>query len=370
MRLPQPKPGEPLLVSKSELEFNFFPMRRSTSRWGLNAMIYASDPWATIHDALGSAQLADYESADSFLRQAKEFFRAADASGTPESRPLLYYYSFMNLTKALALVRGRPNIVGKAIHGVSDDQTAGHAVTTAKLNVQTPGSSSVSVLNELHVAVTGQPVFPAQVKVSELLLHSVIAHRLWAYAGDRKERFISVERVRIMHDPSTRTIWSTITVRPEVLAHRGWTVSKVRTLSGLSSDFRPVDDPAGNRIFEQISPITYTGRPSDVVMDVVGVARPHLWQTVTSAPPYRRYYLLLTQPNEQRLHQIVSAYLILFWLGSLTRYRPTELLAALSGPWGGFFREFLATQPQQLLYLLASEFRQQEVSRSRRLRPG
>ena len=99
-------------------------------------------------------------------------------------------------------------------------------------------------------------------------------------------------------------------------------------------------------------------------MDVVGATRSHLWQTVTSSPPYRRYYLYLSQANESRLPQIVAAYLLLFWLGSLTRYRPVELLVALNGSLGGFFREFLATQPQQLLYMLASEFRQQEVSRA------
>jgi hypothetical protein len=121
---------------------------------------------------------------------------------------------------------------------------------------------------------------------------------------------------------------------------------------------------AGTRVFEQVTAVTYPARAADKVMEVIARTRSHLWQTVTSAPPYRRYYLYLSQPTESRLPQIVSAYMLLFWLGSLTRYRPVELLAALNGPLGGYFREFLATQPQQLLYMLASEFRQQEVSRA------
>ena len=66
-------------------------------------MIYAADPWATIHDAVAEAKSPDRASAESFLRQAQEFYRAAEASNAPEARPLLYYYGFMNLTKALAI---------------------------------------------------------------------------------------------------------------------------------------------------------------------------------------------------------------------------------------------------------------------------
>ena len=60
----------------------------------------------------------------------------------------------------------------------------------------------------------------------------------------------------------------------------------------------------------------------------------------------------------------VSIYSVLFWLGSLTRYQPVALLEILEGSYGPFFREYLATQPSQLLYLLASEFKQQDVAKA------
>ena len=46
-------------------------------------MIYAADPWATIHDAVAEAKSPDRASAESFLRQAQEFYRAAEASNAP-----------------------------------------------------------------------------------------------------------------------------------------------------------------------------------------------------------------------------------------------------------------------------------------------
>lgn len=60
----------------------------------------------------------------------------------------------------------------------------------------------------------------------------------------------------------------------------------------------------------------------------------------------------------------MSIYAVMFWLGSLTRYQPVELLALFDGGYGPFFSEFLTTQPSQLLYLLASEFKNQDVARA------
>lgn len=361
---PQARVGVPLVISKSELEFTFFPMKRTIRRWGVSAMIYAADPWATMHDAVAACKSADRPSAESFLRQAQEFFRAAEAAGTPEARPLLYYYSLMNLTKALAIVRGRPNLVGKVGHGLAHNGNFGHSLNQAQLQIQHSSTNNVMVLDELHRAITGQPMPTADVKVTDLVVHSVVAHRMWAHALGRKERFLSVEGVRLLHDEAGKRIWATISVPRDLLARRDWSVTSVLNMGQLSPDFRIVRSGDGNRVFEQIAPVTYTARAADNVMDVIKVVRPHLWQTVTSAPPYRHYYLFLSQPTEARLPQTVSAYMLLFWLGSLTRYRPVELLATLSGTLGGFFREFLATQPPQLLYMLASEFRQQEVSRA------
>ena len=123
-------------------------------------------------------------------------------------------------------------------------------------------------------------------------------------------------------------------------------------------------DGVPHRVFEQKTPVVYADRVGDEVMTVVNHVKPFLWQTVTSTPPYRRYYLYLCPASETALPQWLSTYLTLFWLGSLTRYQPVELLKLFESPLGGFFREFLVTQPGQLLYTLASEFKSQDVCKA------
>ena len=87
MRLPLQRVGTPLLVKKRELEFSFFPMARTNRRWGLNTMLYAAEPWAVISGAIRDAATArsvpanEENSALSFVRQAKEYFNAAEKRG-------------------------------------------------------------------------------------------------------------------------------------------------------------------------------------------------------------------------------------------------------------------------------------------------
>ena len=212
---------------------------------------------------------------------------------------------------------------------MAHDGNFGHTVTTAQLQVQAGNANSVSILDELHRALTGQPVPVANVKVADLLIHSVVGHRLWAHALDRKERFIVIDAVQMLQDAAAKQVWATITVPTDLLQRRDWSAVNVLNLGHLAPDFRIVQSNAGTRVFfEQVATVSDTDRAADNVMDVVGATRSHLWQTVTSSPPYRRYYLYLSQANESRLPQIVAAYLLLFWLGSLTRYRPVELLVA------------------------------------------
>jgi hypothetical protein len=73
-------------------------------------MLYASEPWAVVSGSLTDQIPAesDRRAAQSFVRQAREYFTAAERADTIESRPLLDYYSFLNLAKALALARRRP----------------------------------------------------------------------------------------------------------------------------------------------------------------------------------------------------------------------------------------------------------------------
>lgn len=375
MKLTMARAGDPLKVKDRELEFSFYPMTRTNRRWGVHSTLYAADPWAVIAGSVNeSLRAANEKAAASFVRQAREYFTAAERASSIETRPLLYYYSFLNLAKAIAMAKGRTGMVGKVRHGIANIGGSGHTPTTAKLQI---GSSdkkphgTKSAIDELHWALEGCAVATGDYSVSEIIAQSVVAHRMWreAFPQPRVERFIPVHTIQFMHDSSANHIWLDVFLERAALRARNHGLTKTLRESGLDSNFHGVKslDPeidAAFHVLEQRTPMTYSGRPSDVVVDAVNGIKPLLWQTITATPPYRRYYMYLSPALERRMPQWLSIYSALFWLGSLTRYQPVELFDALDGEYGPFFREFLETQPKQLLYTLASDAKCQDVARA------
>jgi hypothetical protein len=64
-----------------------------------------------------------------------------------------------------------------------------------------------------------------------------------------------------------------------------------------------------------------------------------------------------------RLSQILSTYAITYYLGSITRYRPHHYDAITKSTFGPRIQDFVTGQPLQFLYLMASEFARQDVTK-------
>jgi hypothetical protein len=343
-------------------------MRRGAHRWGRHSVLYSVDPWSLIVASLDDqCTAADLPSAQAFVRQAREFFDAGDRASTFEAKPLLYYYSFLNLGKAFAIARKRPNMVGRVDHGLFATGTL-TGMATAGVQIFPPGGSKVNAYAELHHALTGAPPSPITVPVSDLMAQTVVGHRMWADAANRRERFMAIDRLSLMTNSADKTVWAILDVATSRIAEQGRTHKSVIGSGALNGHFKLVKRPASGDAppfvrLEQQDVVGYTDRTADVVMKVIQEVRPHLWRTITSSRPFRRYYLYLAPSTEIRLPQLLSVYALFFYLGSLTRYQPVTLDGLLRGSYGPYLRELVAVQPNQWLYALASEFRQQEVTR-------
>jgi hypothetical protein len=117
--------------------------------------------------------------------------------------------------------------------------------------------------------------------------------------------------------------------------------------------------------FEQKQPHTYSGRTADAIPGLVDKVRPFFWKTINSEPPYRRYYVYLAPPAEHAevLPQALSIYALMFYLGSVVRYRPHHFDEIVRSVHGSRIEEFIGGIPGQFIYLMASEFAQREVTR-------
>jgi hypothetical protein len=213
------------------------------------------------------------------------------------------------------------------------------------------------------------PVALTRLDLPTLLPQILPGHRLWTAAAHRTERFIALDEVRLYEDRAARSIWLSLVRFRDDLSRLDLSHSAVLRGCRLDSRFREVNssEAVGERplmVYEQLAPLTYGARPSDSVPSLVGSLKNDLWTVVGANAPYRRYYIYVAPTPEHPtvVPQLLSVYALMYYLGSITRYRPQHFDVILRGPFGSLVEEFLAGQPTQYIYLMASEFVKRDVT--------
>jgi hypothetical protein len=308
-----------------------------------------------------------------FLDQGRDFYEVA--TGRLSTNPLLLYYSFLNLGKALIRVRGFSGDLDRAVHGLrethekSTDELEGSSVV-----VEVHGKRA-SIFPELidHLGFD-RPKNLHEYRVTDLLPQVVVGHRLWRETADRAERFIGLDEIEIVNDPDARELWVRLYVPSGDLNRYGIGKRQLLKEGGIAETFRYVEPPGkpGRDLeqtlcLEQLKPVGYgSGYPTDKALALVDPLRRQLWRIITSGPEqgYRKYYLHLSRPADApRLPQVASLWALMFYFGSVVRYRPHVFGSMSTGKYGAFVAEFIAAQPEQLLYMLASEMCRREIAK-------
>ena len=357
------------------MPFSIYPVARTTRRFGLHSRIFASSPWAVMTQVVENSLNGDpHDQARAFLSQAKNFYDIAQSSHLSPTKPLLFYYSFLNLAKSLALVKGVETGYEKAVHGLSEKTPQGsNEFLDSEIVVQWRHSNpSPRIYNDLKRALGGK----IHQNGRKYLLKNVMAqllpgHRVWCKATGKRERFIEIHNIEFRYNAQKRRIWLELSIFLDDLSRFGITRNTLLAESGLQPTFREVisGDHVGDRKIiklEQISSISYKDRHTDKIPELVKVLKPFLWASALSAPPYRKNYLYLcpTAEKQDMLPQLASIYVAFFYLGSVTRYRPHKFETILTGTHGSHLQEVILNLPQQFLYLIASEFLGREVAKA------
>ncbi len=367
MPIPACKPGTPVESNKRPVKFSYWPTR-SSPRAKQQNMLYVHDPWGTLESyALNFFTTDhDYKVSTTFLTQAKEYFTAGHKAARIEAQPLLYYYSFLNLIKFCLSFNNKSVLKLNVYHGQKPVDIK-KSITSAELSTYSSSKSGLSAFDEL-LKITGSDGISAQgetLQLDDIMPQLLVGHRLWCEAKNRNEHFVAIDRVEILENKTEKRIWLRIIIADSDLAQTNQTSLSAIRKSGLeNSGWRRVrvGGLAGAYCFEMEEGIRYTHRPIDKVSELCLSLRKHCHRLISSTRPYRRYYLKLYEPQRE-LGQLGSSYALLFYLGSIARYRPSIFLEILSGSYGSFVREQLSILPSQLLFELSSIAKMQEISK-------
>ena len=365
--LPAARDGQQLNIKGRDVEFSFFPARFRNRGWTLSDTVFAVSPWAVMQGELDARLEGDErEEASAFLGQARDFY--VTASERLAANPLLFYYAFLNLGKALLRVRGLKESLDGAHHGLTPTGTPTSGDLPKDAAVQAcDGKSKVFVFPELFRRIDARAYANEErLPVKDLLAQVVVGHRQWRDASGEGERFVALPNVELVDGRSSRSIWTRLFVDQQDLSRYELSVQRLLREARLEETFRHVRSPDSRfECLEQRASVDYPTDPADSLPTLVESVRPVLWRIASALPggAYRRYYVHLTPPDEKRATQLSALWALWFYFGSVVRYRPHTFSRMLSGPYGAYITEFVAAQPEQLLYLLASELCRREVAK-------
>jgi hypothetical protein len=365
--IPAPlRPGLELRLGRELVSFGRNILKHETSGYALQHRLFLKDPWEliaeAIHRSVPNARARNI--AHSFRRQAEDYFHAATVGREVAVQPVLLYYAFLNLSKAYAIAKGNHGLTGRAYHGISCDPKRG---TIPGTHLRFDRRKKPAVIEELLNLLDGNSaILTSDLILGQLLPQILPGHRLWCYATNRAERFLAVE-FNLIHSPRDKNVWLNIWINKNDLAPLELSERMALIHSGLSTDFETgFTSPDQDLVcFQQKSPTAYANNPAEALQEINQRFKNRFWETVRIVSPYRKFYTYCSPRREHlsKLPQMLSIYLLMFFLGSVTRYSPEYFDDLFDSKYGPFFQTFISESPMQFLYLMASEILGREVSK-------
>jgi hypothetical protein len=361
--------GDLLQIGGETVPFARNAIAQIGSTFTLQHRFFVNDPWEliaeAIHRALPTGRNRDM--AHSFRRQAEDYFRAASIGRELAVRPVLFYYAFLNLSKAYAVAKGNTKLIGKAGHGVSSAAKT-RAIAGSLIKFERTSTTRPGVFQELLQHLDGNlAVLRSDLRLGHLLPQILPGHRLWCYATGHKERFLSVENFEIRHSRAAKQVWLNLYLARNDLDRLGVSEAKVLSEADLAGDFEVANGASTGELvcFQQRNPESYGTDPAEALARIILKAKNRVWETVKITSPYRKPYVYCCPSTERnaRLPQMLSVYLLMYFLGSVTRYSPLYFEDLLESKYGPLFETFVSESSTQFLYLMASDILGREVSK-------
>jgi hypothetical protein len=356
--------GERLRLGPEEVTFGRNILVQHSSGYELQYRFFVNDPWELMAEAIARAVPPGKtrDIAQSFRLQAEDYFRAATTGRELAVRPVLLYYAFLNLSKAYGIAKGNALLASKAGHGISCESKP---KTIPGSLIKFPAAKGTLVFPQLLRLLDGHAsLLSTDLRLGHLLPQILPGHRLWCYATGRKERFLTVERFEILHAPAAKHVWLNLHLNRGDIERLNILPKRTIVQADLA-EFDCSEGTPGAVCFQQRSPDTYLTYPAEALALIIKRTRNKIWETVKTASPYRKPYIYCCPPAEERarLPQMLSIYLLMFFLGSVTRYSPGDFDELLDSKYGPFFDTFVSESPMQFLYLMASDLLAREVSK-------
>jgi len=299
-----------------------------------------------------------------YIQQASEFYEAA-TSAKPNTAPLIYYYAFLNLAKAVCELH-RPLFHQREesyAHGLGWKPDTKKLVDLSKEFVTVRGKGVWHVLWE---SLMGRPC-PATNRTS------LSIRRLFSYCPEISAEFrrvfpgpvplLELKEPAFLYDKAQNEAWIRFSVERGDLKNHGISGPLlVRQIQSPRSGYVEVKaKDSEDRTFQSVNPkkLNKDDTPWSVMERDVAA-----FNLIASFGRGRemKYSIPLQTRLPLPLPQLIVSYTLLFWLGSLVRYDPHSVHALMDSEYWILIDGFMTQSRVWLLELFEWAFYQTETT--------
>lgn len=334
-------------MTEIEMKYGFplFAKPSSLVSLGKNEKLVISDIWSFWDYVIKKAS-KDRKEEDflkSLLEQARHFYLTAETSPV-KSQPLLFYYSFLNFSKIIINLDGTHGPRKLYMHGINESHNNKflHSTVTKqkqKINIVQVAHEIVSVFDK------NIPKDDIQINVRELLNHCVGVHRAYSEIYNQTEVFFRLGSQKLCKN-GRELVFS---------AEVKCTNTDMASLAACG--YAITQDEDTFIYTEKVAMSAYSPTRKDYAALSAAIQQRGIWYFIGNSG----YTMYLSNSMTGRYSQESIIYMVMFYLGSITRYHPYMFDEIFSDKEQWLMSEFLNTQPKQFLYLATARILGQSV---------
>lgn len=308
-----------------------------------------SDPWSYLYSWLSQKLKKSrgtnkqcIQRAIYYSELASDFYKASNATELP-TKGTLAYYGMLNLVKCFISVKG-----------VELEKTWEHHGLTLlkgksqKIEIRKP-SSGISIFNEF-TSILGTPVTTIHQDSLKGICQNIpelheIAYNLGLLASPVRRKFLPVN-IEFLVNEEKNKIFTEISYEKSHEARVD--TSKFYKGTRKAYFYEPYEEK-GKVIFRSRKRKNLTQQNCPIVYkNIIKEYSPFSLVSLLTQSGYRYYCDL--RPGD--FHHLAYTLALMFYIGSVTRYRPSETAKLLNGPMRPIIGEAVAICPMQFLYQL------------------
>jgi len=311
--------------------------------------VLTADPWSFLHGNLllriaksKGKNRVNLERALYYSKLAEEFYKGAGLVELP-AQGTLVYYGMLNLVKCMLATRGTPLETKVEHHGISLTPSM-----KFELQVLSATKDSVNIFAEFATAL-GTPVTgKSTIRLKDVISHIPELHGIGHSLGFlSKPKFLPVE-IRFLTNADHTYLFTEVTFSKGA-EH---TLPTNKFLRANRQEYFIEGFPqAGQVVYRSKRRKRISGDLSTPYMNILKEYSKFNIASMLTRSGYRYYCDL--EPGSQ--HHLCYSLLMMFYIGTAARYRPSEVNEALNGPLRPLVTEAVALCPRQFMYQLISQ---------------